>query len=180
MMPSACQFTYINLAFSPAPDDTVSNLYKVCGSMFLRLSRALTFQPVLCHRWPSDSKLQVGLPAFYAQLSHIRLLQHYCRLGLKWTRALHSSFGYDIGHIIAFSYSLCCLTAERDRLGRSGSSFPVIASNNDTYWTSLCQNTRYIIHQSHSAIVLPPSYRCVFHLNRDRPGCGKYCDMISC
>ena len=23
------QFTYINLAFSPAPDDTVSNLYKV-------------------------------------------------------------------------------------------------------------------------------------------------------
>lgn len=26
------QFTYINLAFSPAPDDTVSNLYKVRSS----------------------------------------------------------------------------------------------------------------------------------------------------
>ena len=24
------QFTYINLAFSPAPDDTVANLFKVC------------------------------------------------------------------------------------------------------------------------------------------------------
>ena len=24
------QFTYINLEFAPAPDDTVSNLYKVC------------------------------------------------------------------------------------------------------------------------------------------------------
>lgn len=29
------QFTYINLAFSPAPDDTVSNLYKVCSSWLL-------------------------------------------------------------------------------------------------------------------------------------------------
>lgn len=33
----AIQFTYINLAFSPAPDDTVSNLYKVRVPIFHRL-----------------------------------------------------------------------------------------------------------------------------------------------
>jgi len=26
------QFTYINLSFSPAPDDTVANLFKACGT----------------------------------------------------------------------------------------------------------------------------------------------------
>ncbi len=30
-----CQFTYINLAFSPAPDDTIANLYRV--SLFIHL-----------------------------------------------------------------------------------------------------------------------------------------------
>lgn len=29
------QFTYVNLAFSPAPDDTVSNLFKVCPTCLL-------------------------------------------------------------------------------------------------------------------------------------------------
>jgi ubiquitin-like protein ATG12 len=32
LTPAHSQFTYINLAFSPAPDDTVSNLFKVCPS----------------------------------------------------------------------------------------------------------------------------------------------------
>lgn len=31
------QFTYINLAFSPAPDDTVSNLFKVCKFLYRRV-----------------------------------------------------------------------------------------------------------------------------------------------
>jgi ubiquitin-like protein ATG12 len=29
------QFTYINLAFSPAPDDTIANLYRVSPSPIL-------------------------------------------------------------------------------------------------------------------------------------------------
>ena len=36
------QFTYINLAFSPAPDDTVSNLYKVWIAVLHCLTRVLT------------------------------------------------------------------------------------------------------------------------------------------
>lgn len=55
------QFTYINLAFSPAPDDTVSNLYKVWIAVSLRLTHILiTISSVVLHRWTSNSKLQVN------------------------------------------------------------------------------------------------------------------------
>jgi len=55
------QFTYINLAFSPAPDDTVSNLYKVWIAARLGLTCALRPIPlVFLYRWSSDSKLQVS------------------------------------------------------------------------------------------------------------------------
>ena len=39
------QFTYINLAFSPAPDDTVSNLYKVWIAVLHRLIHVLMTDP---------------------------------------------------------------------------------------------------------------------------------------
>ena len=55
------QFTYINLAFSPAPDDTVSNLYKVRIAIVNSLTHIpLTISPVFLHGWSSDSKLQVN------------------------------------------------------------------------------------------------------------------------
>jgi ubiquitin-like protein ATG12 len=56
MMSPARQFTYINLAFSPAPDDTVSNLYKVCDTLS-SVVPDIDFYLVFCHRWTSDSKL---------------------------------------------------------------------------------------------------------------------------
>lgn len=39
------QFTYINLAFSPAPDDTVSNLYKVRIAVLHYLTHVFTTAP---------------------------------------------------------------------------------------------------------------------------------------
>lgn len=63
------QFTYINLAFSPAPDDTVSNLYKV-WIVVLPFSTHIftTFSPVVLHRWSSNSKLQVS---FSTRITHV-------------------------------------------------------------------------------------------------------------
>lgn len=54
------QFTYINLAFSPAPDDTVSNLYKV-RVLYDHESPSVKLNPqsVICHGRSSNSKLQV-------------------------------------------------------------------------------------------------------------------------
>ena len=52
------QFTYINLAFSPAPDDSVANLYRVSifhfcvGSMF-----KADLLSVVCYRRPPHCKL---------------------------------------------------------------------------------------------------------------------------
>ncbi|KAG5634596.1 hypothetical protein H0H81_001438 [Sphagnurus paluster] len=50
-------FTYVNLAFSPAPDDTVSNLFKVRRVRFLRGSRLSL--PVVFDRGALDRQLQV-------------------------------------------------------------------------------------------------------------------------
>jgi ubiquitin-like protein ATG12 len=60
------QFTYINLAFSPAPDDTVSNLYKVCVLGPCHPDTTNSCQ-VLCHRWAFNCKLQVfgSLPSCF-------------------------------------------------------------------------------------------------------------------
>ena len=44
------QFTYINLAFSPAPDDTVLNLYKVSASIASSRSIAESNLPSLSQR----------------------------------------------------------------------------------------------------------------------------------
>lgn len=51
------QFTYINLAFSPAPDDTIANLYRVSPSSTRPLMSRLTKQKVIRDGWASHSKL---------------------------------------------------------------------------------------------------------------------------
>lgn len=52
------QFTYINLAFSPAPDDTIANLYRVSPVAFssrrVETNNALT---VVRDGWTPHSKL---------------------------------------------------------------------------------------------------------------------------
>ena len=52
------KFTYINLAFSPAPDDTIANLYRVSPSP-TRHHHADTNQieKVIRDGWASHSKL---------------------------------------------------------------------------------------------------------------------------
>ena len=52
------KFTYINLAFSPAPDDTVANLMKVCMLMYIPLDRTDPYaSPVFSDGWSFNSKL---------------------------------------------------------------------------------------------------------------------------
>lgn len=53
------QFTYINLAFSPAPDDTVSNLFKVRDLDALQCPKP-TFYAVFFHRRTLNSQLQAS------------------------------------------------------------------------------------------------------------------------
>ncbi|KAL4080120.1 ubiquitin-like autophagy protein Apg12-domain-containing protein [Scleroderma yunnanense] len=52
-------FTYINLAFSPAPDDTVSNLYKACSPLVVDVNAIdwLHTYTVFCDRWALDREL---------------------------------------------------------------------------------------------------------------------------
>ena len=52
------QFTYINLAFSPAPDDTIANLYRVSPSPTCHsMQRLINRNKVIRDRWASHSKL---------------------------------------------------------------------------------------------------------------------------
>lgn len=57
-VPGFSQFTYINLAFSPAPDDTVSNLYKACFSLIVLSS--LSTVSTLVQSFATDGHLIVN------------------------------------------------------------------------------------------------------------------------
>lgn len=50
------QFTYINLAFAPAPDDVVINLYKV-RIIIVDVNPILSYATVFRYRRPSNSEL---------------------------------------------------------------------------------------------------------------------------
>ena len=55
---SSLQFTYINLAFSPAPDDTVANLFKVSICFITRaIVQMLKESSVLLDGWTPNSQL---------------------------------------------------------------------------------------------------------------------------
>jgi hypothetical protein len=51
------QFTYINLAFSPAPDDTIANLYRVSTIANSSRRAETNTRTVIRDRWTPYSKL---------------------------------------------------------------------------------------------------------------------------
>lgn len=85
------QFLYINSAFAPAPDDTVSNLYKVGNSAsFLLSGWPMTDNHLV---WliaefsdgrPVDSQLQVSTSSHSAQAGPRSLTCLFCSTTPAW------------------------------------------------------------------------------------------------
>jgi hypothetical protein len=122
MMSRVRQFTFINLSFSPAPDDTVSNLYNVC------VSRFVFWLPV---RWLLNKSFATGghLIVYYRWASRHLAYSYFivacCSTTAAWGWWIWHPYAIVIilGILHSMPYSVCHLTMEWDWSDRTSSVF---------------------------------------------------------